>query len=296
MTSPRYLPARVHSDRLDLEEFARRCGLHPGLVRRFVALGLIPAVRDRDGRLWFDPSQVAAVARLLRLRATLPLNYAALGLVADLLDRITVLETALRIRGRAEPVRPPAPVRHSARLTTTGTTAGTTTGGTTTPGPPRAGPGPPTSRRSGLRHGPEPPDPDVPAGPVRSPGHRDPGGPHRGRRRAPAARPARTARRARTAAADRDGRRPRRPARRPRVRAREEAAHHPPGGPARPGLGHPAAGQGDRGRRARGQAAEGRVRLRRAPAPRARRGGPGRRGGPAARPLRRHRGTRSCRS
>ena len=134
MTSPRYLPARVHSDRMDQEEFARRCGLHPGLVRRFVALGLVPAVRDRDGRLWFDPPQVAAVARLLRLRATLPLNYAALGLVADLLDRIAVLETALRVRGQTEPVRPRAPVRHSARFTTTGTAAGTTTAGTTTAG------------------------------------------------------------------------------------------------------------------------------------------------------------------
>ncbi|SFK53615.1 chaperone modulator CbpM [Geodermatophilus ruber] len=92
------------------EEFARRCGLHPDLVRRFVALGLVPAVRDVDGALWFDPSQVAAVARLQRLRAGLPLNYSALGLVCDLLDRITELETALRVRGHTEPVRsPPAP-------------------------------------------------------------------------------------------------------------------------------------------------------------------------------------------
>jgi DNA-binding transcriptional MerR regulator len=88
------------------EEFARRCGLHPDLLRRFVALGLLPAVRDAGGALWFDAAQVAAVARLLRLRAALPLNYAALGLVVDLLDRITELETALRVRGRTEPVRP----------------------------------------------------------------------------------------------------------------------------------------------------------------------------------------------
>jgi DNA-binding transcriptional MerR regulator len=88
------------------EEFARRCGLHPDLLRRFVALGLLPAVRDPGGALWFDAAQVAAVARLLRLRAALPLNYAALGLVVDLLDRITELETALRVRGRTEPVRP----------------------------------------------------------------------------------------------------------------------------------------------------------------------------------------------
>jgi hypothetical protein len=91
---------------LGLDLFAQRVGLHPELVRRFVALGLLPAVRDPNGELWFDPVQVAAVARLQRLRATLPLNYAALGLVVDLLDRITELETALRVRGRTEPVRP----------------------------------------------------------------------------------------------------------------------------------------------------------------------------------------------
>ena len=90
---------------LDHEEFARRCGLHPELVRRFWALGLIPATRHLDGSLWFSPAQVPAVARFQRLHATLPLNYAALGLVCDLLDRITELETTLRVRGRTEPVR-----------------------------------------------------------------------------------------------------------------------------------------------------------------------------------------------
>jgi chaperone modulatory protein CbpM len=117
MTAPQYLPVRYRTARrpargpLGQEEFARDCGLHPELVRRFVALGLVPAVRDVDGTLWFTPSAVAEVARLQRLRAALPLNYAALGLVADLLDRITELETVLRIRGRTEPVRAPAAPR-----------------------------------------------------------------------------------------------------------------------------------------------------------------------------------------
>jgi DNA-binding transcriptional MerR regulator len=112
MTLP-YLPVRYRPARrsaggplLGHEEFARLCGLHPDMVRRLVALGLVRAVSGVDGALRFSPSQVAAVARLQRLRATLPLNYAALGLVCDLLDRITELETALRIRGRTEPVRP----------------------------------------------------------------------------------------------------------------------------------------------------------------------------------------------
>ena len=102
---PYPLVRRPASALLDVEEFARRCGLHPELVRRFWALGLIPAARHVDGSLWFSPAQVPAVARLQRLHATLPLNYAALGLVCDLLDRITDLETALRVRGHTEPVR-----------------------------------------------------------------------------------------------------------------------------------------------------------------------------------------------
>ena len=102
---PYPLVRRPASALLDVEEFARRCGLHPEVVRRFWALGLIPAARHVDGSLWFSPAQVPAVARLQRLHAALPLNYAALGLVCDLLDRIADLETALRVRGRTEPVR-----------------------------------------------------------------------------------------------------------------------------------------------------------------------------------------------
>ena len=99
------LVRRQTSGLLDEVEFARRCGMHPELVRRFWALGLIPAGRHVDGSLWFSPAQVPAVARLQRLHDSLPLNYAALGLVCDLLDRITELETALSVRGRTEPVR-----------------------------------------------------------------------------------------------------------------------------------------------------------------------------------------------
>ena len=88
--------AMVRAPRLSLEEFAMVTGLHPDLIRRLVALGLIDARRDPAGELWFSRSQLAAMARVQRLRAGLALNYAAIGLVTDLLDRIAVLETALR--------------------------------------------------------------------------------------------------------------------------------------------------------------------------------------------------------
>jgi hypothetical protein len=82
--------------RLSLDGFAASAGLHPELVRRLVKLGLIQATRDGAGRLWFTRAELVTVARIQRLRTGLSLNYAAIGLVLDLLDRIDVLERDLR--------------------------------------------------------------------------------------------------------------------------------------------------------------------------------------------------------
>ena len=88
--------ALVRPARLDQESFARATGTHPELVTRLVALGLLDAERDADGRLCFPPRQVAEMARIQRLRAGFALNYAALGLILDLLDRLEAAEGALR--------------------------------------------------------------------------------------------------------------------------------------------------------------------------------------------------------
>jgi hypothetical protein len=88
--------ALVRSPRLSLDGFAARSGLHPDLVRRFVALGRVRADRDAAGRLWLPPGELVTVARVLRLRAGLALNYAAVGLVLDLLARIDELEASGR--------------------------------------------------------------------------------------------------------------------------------------------------------------------------------------------------------
>lgn len=83
---------------LDLEQFARASGLHPEMIIRLVALGLLEPVRDSRGELGFPSSQLVIVARVQRLRHGFALNYAALGLVCDLLDRIEQLEGTLRHR------------------------------------------------------------------------------------------------------------------------------------------------------------------------------------------------------
>jgi hypothetical protein len=116
-------PAAVYvmtaPSRIGMDDFAARAGMHPDLVRRFVALGLLNAWRDPSGDLWFAPAELATVARVRRLRAGLSLNYAAVGLVIDLLDRIHQLEAALRRAGgaggtartRVRPSPPPGPGR-----------------------------------------------------------------------------------------------------------------------------------------------------------------------------------------
>ena len=87
--------------RMSLEAFARATGTHPDLVKRLIALGLVEAYRDQAGELWFSPDEIGALARVQRLRAGFALNYAAVGLVTDLLDRIAALQAALRASRRS---------------------------------------------------------------------------------------------------------------------------------------------------------------------------------------------------
>jgi chaperone modulatory protein CbpM len=70
----------------DVGRLARESGLHPELVRRFVALGLVDAAPDAADRL--------AVAG--RLRRDLGLNYAGAILACELLERIARLESRVR--------------------------------------------------------------------------------------------------------------------------------------------------------------------------------------------------------
>ena len=81
---------------LDLETFARAGGLHPEQVRRLVTLGLLDPLAGRGDDLRFAPEQLVVLGRIERLHAGLALNYTALGVVLDLLDRIAELESALR--------------------------------------------------------------------------------------------------------------------------------------------------------------------------------------------------------
>jgi hypothetical protein len=83
------------ASRAAIERLARESGLHPELVARFVRLGLI--------RPTYSPDAPALLARAVRLRRDLGLDYTGAVLACELLARIDALEARL---ARAAPDRP----------------------------------------------------------------------------------------------------------------------------------------------------------------------------------------------
>lgn len=77
-----------------LEALAREAGLHPELVRRLVALGALE-VGGTGAAPRFPRDAAARLARIVRLRRDLGVNYAGAVLACDLLVRIEALEDRL---------------------------------------------------------------------------------------------------------------------------------------------------------------------------------------------------------
>jgi hypothetical protein len=80
---------------LGLDALAREAGVHPELVRRFVALGLVEPAGGTAAAPLFTLQAAADLARAARLRRDLGLGYAGAVLACELLARIEVLERRL---------------------------------------------------------------------------------------------------------------------------------------------------------------------------------------------------------
>ncbi|TMK25902.1 MAG: HspR protein [Actinobacteria bacterium] len=79
-----------------VEALARDAGVHPEIVLRFVQLGLLePRGGTRVAPL-FRAQDAFVVARAMRLRRDLGVNYAGAVLASELLARIEELEQRLR--------------------------------------------------------------------------------------------------------------------------------------------------------------------------------------------------------
>jgi hypothetical protein len=92
----------VRRERIDgspvvgLEALADEAGMHPELVRRFVALGLLERARGTAAAPLFARAAAPRLARAVRLRRDLGLGYAGAVLASELLERIDELEARLR--------------------------------------------------------------------------------------------------------------------------------------------------------------------------------------------------------
>ena len=98
MSAIRYQIVRYHFHTQDpsrgtltLDELSRLVDLHPEMVLRLVDLGLVdPEVGEPD---WlFQDTAVPRIWKIRRLHRDLGINWAGIGVVLDLLDRIDDLE------------------------------------------------------------------------------------------------------------------------------------------------------------------------------------------------------------
>ncbi|WP_084352598.1 chaperone modulator CbpM [Millisia brevis] len=95
---------------VEIDAIATDSGLHPDLVVRLIALGAVEAAGGTRSAPLFPADTAARLARIVRLRRDLGLNYAGALLATDLLSRIEALEDILEGLD-ALPARPASPAR-----------------------------------------------------------------------------------------------------------------------------------------------------------------------------------------
>lgn len=79
---------------LSAGDLARLARLHPEMVDKLLDWGLIDPV-EHEPHLLFPETAVPRIWRIMRLRRDLGINWAGIGVVLDLLDRIEELEREL---------------------------------------------------------------------------------------------------------------------------------------------------------------------------------------------------------
>jgi chaperone modulatory protein CbpM len=80
------------SELLSLDALARRTGMHPALLERYVELDLIQPCEREGATLFFEPSAVLRLGAVKRLRQAFGINLAGMAVVLDLIDQICALQ------------------------------------------------------------------------------------------------------------------------------------------------------------------------------------------------------------
>ena len=78
-----------------LEGLASAADLHPDLVARFAAYGLLEPVSTRGAELRFDFTAISRLRTIRRLRSDLGINLPGIAVVLDLVERIETLQREL---------------------------------------------------------------------------------------------------------------------------------------------------------------------------------------------------------
>jgi len=83
---------------LRLREIATRCMIQPDLVSHFVRFGLVDPIEwTENPEEWrFESQTVLLIQKIIRLQSDLEINYAGIGVILELLDRIETLEKRIR--------------------------------------------------------------------------------------------------------------------------------------------------------------------------------------------------------
>ena len=87
----RYESRPVSTNLITTGELARRSRLHPEMVDHLVDWGLVEPA-ESEPELLFHETVVPRIWRIMRLRRDLGINWAGIGVVLDLLERIEDLE------------------------------------------------------------------------------------------------------------------------------------------------------------------------------------------------------------
>jgi DNA-binding transcriptional MerR regulator len=77
---------------LTVEALAERAGMHPAMVERFVACGLLEPSAREGARLFFDAAAVPRLRTIRRLRENLGINVAGVAVILDLLEKLQALQ------------------------------------------------------------------------------------------------------------------------------------------------------------------------------------------------------------
>ena len=94
MKATKYEIAVVRSqpNLMPLEDAARRLGLHPDMVRRFLEFGLLEPAEVTGAEIMLDPFALHRIGVIQHLRYDLGINLAGIGVILELLDRIDALQ------------------------------------------------------------------------------------------------------------------------------------------------------------------------------------------------------------